>query len=630
MNTPSSPPSAPHPADNTLPPPSVWSVRTWLAFSLLALAVAGAWAARVVKLELGAQYSIAESANSWGLNACVALGLAGLAGVARPIWIRLGPRRMAQIAVVSALGWLFAGAAPTTHRIFFDEQIYMQIGQTYAHTGKLAAASYARAEHGRFEYYNGEINKQPQGWPYVYGQAARVFGVSPRLGQEINRLAIACSAGLLCLALMLAPWNLPKGTPIAAGLSWALTPMVCWWGRTAAVEPLAATTAIGAFCAAVIYARLRTSAPLPVRGQPAAGALLAAATAFATYFRPESLLVFPLVAAVLWADEDDFVRDLVAWGALALALALIAPGMTQLWAMRDQDWGATDGRRFNMDVFGDNLRSNTGYFYLGREFPLIGTVLAAFGMLWMLFHARAVAVVFASWFLPAWGIFVLFYAGGYHYGASNRFAVISAAPVAIALGLGAAALINLFRSRPAWLGLAASLAALSWSRAFAWVPTLGREAIEVQEEVGFVAEQARLLPSGSLIITQVPAMWLIKGRNATTWPNVSDMANGRLHELANQFPGGVYLHYGFWEHAEADRADVAARTIVDFQAHEVSRFSSHAMNFAMYRLDTPEALSRLGGPLPDHPARREGELENALRRAREKPPVPSPEVSPNP
>jgi hypothetical protein len=420
---------------------------------------------------------------------------------------------------------------------------------------------------------------------------------------------------VLCLALMLVPWRLPPGAPIAAGLAWALTPLVPFWGRTAAVEPLSAATVAAAFCAAVIYTRLRRPAP-SVRGQVPAAALLAAATAFAGYFRPESLLAFPLVVAVLWAEEDDFVRDLVAWGALAFALALLAPNLAQLWSMRGEDWGAVDGRRFNLDLVGENLRSNGGYFFLGREFPVAGTVLALMGFGWLLARGRSAAVVVAAWFLPAWGIFVLFYAGGYHYGASNRYAVISAAPVALAIGIGAAALIAWGRHRPAWLGLCAGLVALSWSQAFSFVPNLGREAVEVQEEIGFVATQARILPAGCLVISQVPSMWLIEGRNATTWPNVASLAESNLRELANQYPGGIYLHYGFWEHAEADRGNIAARTIVDFQARETARFSSHAMNFAIFRLDTPEALARFGGPVPTAPVRREGELENALWRAR--------------
>jgi hypothetical protein len=598
----------------TPPVSSPWATRLWLAAALLAFAATALWAKRTIALEPAAQRLVAQDAVAWGLNACVVLGVAGLAGVARLVFSWLDRRQIAQILGVTVLAWVLCGLAPRTHRIFFDEQIYMQIGQSYAHTGKLTAANYARAEFGHFELYAGETNKQPQGWPYVYGQVARWLGVSPGLGQDINRAAVALGAGLLCLALFSAPWTLPPGAPFAAGLAWGLTPLVPFWGRTASVEPTAATSAILAFCAAIIYARARSKSP-PL-GRPAAATLLAATTAFAGYFRPESLLVFPLVAVVLWAEEDDFVYDALAWGALVLAVALLTPNIAQLWSMREESWGATDGRRFDLAFLGENLRANGGYFFAGREFPQIGTLLALAGIGWLLARARAALVVLAVWFAFSWGVFIFFYAGGYHYGASNRFGVVSAAPVAIAMGIGFAAVRHRCRGRPAWLGLLFGVVALGWSAGMDIVPQFGREAIEVQEEVGFVDAQARSLPSGSLVISHAPSMWLIEGRNSTTWQEITPLLFGHLHELTNQYPGGIYVHYGFWDNVEPHRADAAARILVDFKAREVARFETYAMVFGIYRLDTPEALARYGGTPPDPPARRPGELDNALKRAR--------------
>ncbi len=43
--------------------------------------------------------------------------------------------------------------------------------------------------------------------------------------------------------------------------------------------------------------------------------------------------------------------------------------------------------------------------------------------------------------------FVLFYAGGYHYGASSRYAVVSCAPIAVAMGIGAASLWDRFAAK---------------------------------------------------------------------------------------------------------------------------------------------------------------------------------------
>jgi len=160
--------------------------------------------------------------------------------------------------------------------------------------------------------------------------------------------------------LSLVPWALPAGAGLAAALLFIFTPLVMWWGHTVAVEPSAAATTAVAFLAACIHARLRD--PETAQGLPASGLVLAGATAFAVYFRPESLLVFPLVAAVLWSTDDRFIEDISAWGALALATALAAPNLMHLWSVRGENWGAHDGRRFDFDFIGKNISSNGGYF----------------------------------------------------------------------------------------------------------------------------------------------------------------------------------------------------------------------------------------------------------------------------
>ena len=125
--------------------------------------------------------------------------------------------------------------------------------------------------------------------------------------------------------------------------------------------------------------------------------------------------------------------------AFGLALALLTPNLLHLWSVRTEDWGAADGHRFGADFLARNLASNAGYFVQQKWFPLAGTLLALGGAGWLARHRRWFGVTALGWFLLSWGIFVLFYAGGYYYGASSRYAVISSASVALP---GAAAWIR--------------------------------------------------------------------------------------------------------------------------------------------------------------------------------------------
>jgi hypothetical protein len=214
----------------------------------------------------------------------------------------------------------------------------MQIGQTFAHTGRLEYANYARVEYGQFEMNEAWVNKQPNGHPYLLGWWFRLWGASEAAAHQLVRLEVGLALALLFLGLSAVHLRMPDGAPLAAALALGLTPLVLWWGHTVAVEPATVFSTVAAIAAACLHAALRdrrTGA-----GSPAGATLLAAASAAAVYFRPESLLVFPVVALLLYAADRRFLRDRATWAALGLAIALAMPQLLQHWSVRTEDWGA--------------------------------------------------------------------------------------------------------------------------------------------------------------------------------------------------------------------------------------------------------------------------------------------------
>lgn len=587
---------------------------SWLAFALIVLAMTAAWAWRVANLPtVDDQRAVVPVSTVWGMHACLIAVLAGLGAVALPLGRILGRRRCLTALALVVAGYLACGLAPGTTRIFFDEHIYAQIGQTIAHTGRAESANYARVEYGQFEMYSPVVNKQPNGLPYLLSWVYRLAGVSDASAHFLNRALVGLAAAALYLGLALIPWTLPAGTGLAAALLFIFTPLVMWWGHTVSVEPPAAATMAFAFLAACAHARLRD--PETAQGLPASGLLLAGATAFAVYFRPESLLVFPLVALVLWSTDDRFIEDLSAWGALALALALAAPNLMHLWSVRTENWGANDGRRFALDFIGKNFQSNGGYFVDARWFPAAGTVLAVAGALWLLGRNRTAGLALGGWFTLSWGIFIVFYAGGYYYGASSRYGVVSAAPVAIFMGIGLGALYGLLRRLPVlgW-GLAAC-GLINWAAGMHYVPTLSREAVEAQADVDFVAKVAPTLPGGSLVLSQDPCLWMLQGINSSQFFTLDHMVHAEMRELANQYPGGIYFHWGFWQNAEPNLAREGARLLANTNAVLLTRTQSFLHKDALFRIDTPEAFARFGGT-PPAPSPRVTDLDKLLGQAR--------------
>ena len=586
----------------------------WLAFAAAVLAATLIWASGVVALSsVDQQRSVVPVSTVWGMHGCVIAIIAGLGGVAVPLYKLLGRRRSLTAIAVAVLGYLGCGLAPETTRIFFDEHIYAQIGQTIAHTGRAEGSTYARVEYGQFEMYTAFVNKQPNGLPYLFSWIYRLVGVSDRASHFLNRALVGLAAAALYLGLALVPWGLPAGAGLAAGILFIFTPLVMWWGQTMAVEPAAAATTAFAFLAACVHARLRNRET--AQGLPASWLVLGGATAFAAYFRPESLLAFPLVAAVLWSTDDRFIEDLSAWGALILATALATPNLLHLWSVRTEDWGARDGRRFALDFVDKNLQSNGGYFFDMHWFPVAGTVLAVAGALWLLKRNRTAGLALGLWFTLSWGIFVVFYAGGYYYGASSRYGVVSCAPVAVFMGIGLAALAGRLVRVPVLLCGLAACGLINWTAAMHYVPTLSREAVEAEADVDFIAAVSRTLPGGSLVVSPDPSMWNLQGINSSQFFTVEHMIREEMRELANQYPGGVYLHWGFWHNAEPRMASDAAKLLAETHATLVARVQCQAYKIALFRLDTPEALDRFGGT-PPASSRRETDLDRLLDQAR--------------
>ena len=591
---PDSPASFPSP---DLLPVSPGARKVWQALCGLALVAVLFWAWRLVsEHNASEQRRIAGTSTVWGMHACLVAGSTALVALAPPLARLLGRRRLLTGAAIAGLSFAACGLTPRTTRIFYDEHIYMQIGQTIAHTGRAEYAHYARAEYGEFELFEGWVNKQPNGHPYLLSWFYRLGGASEDLSALAIRCIVAGTAALLYFALSLAPFALPAAAPAASALAFAFTPLVLWWSRTVAVEPTAVATACAAFAAACVHARLRD--PATGEGSPWTGTLLAATAAFATYFRPESLLVFPMVATLLWAADRRFLEDRGTWAALALALAFYLPNFLHLWSVRTEDWGATDGRRFDFAFVGENLASNGGYFFQQKWFPLAGAVLGLAGIVWLLRRNRPLGAALAVWLLPAWGIFVLFYAGGYHYGASSRYALVSAAPVALFVGIGAGALFGWLRGRTLLLSAGSVLLVLNWITVMTLVPNPRRESNQARADVAFVRELAPTLPNGSLVIAMDPCLWLLQGRNSAHISSVNQAIHGNLRGLAQQFPGGIYVHWDYWLNAQDDFAAVWRKLLVETQATLVTRRTAAECEFALFRIDTPHALAVFGGPDP--------------------------------
>ena len=95
--------------------------------------------------------------------------------------------------------------------------------------------------------------------------------------------------------------------------------------------------------------------------------------------------------------------------------------------------------------FVNNFKVNTLFYIQNSKFPILFTFLVAVGGLLKGNSRERIAL--ATWLVLFWGIFLFFYAGSYNYGADVRFSLLSAMPVALLAGNGAAALASTVRGK---------------------------------------------------------------------------------------------------------------------------------------------------------------------------------------
>ena len=428
-------------------------------------------------------------------------------------------------------------------------------------------------ENGRLRCSIGEYNKEPYAYPHLLSLVYRAFGVGTTPAFVVN--AVAAGLAVCLVYLLVAILFEDRLAAFFAALLLALTPEQLVWSATAAAEPSASCASVAALLAAAWFVRSRSTASL-------VGAAVAAA--YAIQFRPESLLIVPVIAVMIWQRaREEFTRPRLWWGAL-LCLALAAVHVGHLAAVRNDSWGTTHGR-VSLAYVAANLRVNGWFYVADARFPAAYSVLALVGLFWRRIEAGRLAL--ALYFLLFFGIALLFYAGSYDYGADVRYSLATYPSLVSLAGLGAAGLIRgLGRVRlqtPAFCVVVSALAVQ-----FVWYLPVVRSTSDgawaPRADVRFAMSLVPDLRGPSYVLTQNPAMFQVWGISAGQL-SLAAANPARLDALAQRYTGGVYVHWNFWcntqDRVQSDLCDKVLRLRpVELVRQEWER----DQRYALYRL----------------------------------------------
>ncbi len=490
---------------------------------------------------------------------------------------RLTKGQWAAAAVLPAIAFLLAFAwAPRTHRIYYDENIYLHIGQSIAETGRAQMVNFGEIRDGKLVADEGEYNKQPNAYPFLLALVYRIAGESESVSFLFNNLVFAGAAFLVFLLGVLLFEEFKAGLYAAA--AFVVIPQNILWHNTTAVEP--------SNTAAIVLTMFLTFAFVRAPRLPLFFLAVTAAV-FASQFRMESLLVFPLMLIFLLIDGREVFRDPKAYDAVPLGLLLLLPHILHLLYFQGHPWGAAGQERFGLAALGRNLATNGPFFLNNKEFPVLLTAAALAAFLFR--RKRTEKMQAGIWLLAFWGVFLFFYAGSFHYGADVRFSLMAFPPLALLAGAGLADLDRAAAKKPGRKSVAIAgplLIAASFLMFARAAGTVGEEAWAARADHHYAKEMLAAIPEDAIVFTHNPNMFLFWGRSSAQASILAGYDAARLAALRERFPGGIFFHYNFWCSVADPVQQGFCKSILDKFPHaEIVRYQEREYAYVLYKIE---------------------------------------------
>jgi hypothetical protein len=184
------------------------------------------------------------------------------------------------------------------------------------------------------------------------------------------------------------------------------------------------------------------------------------------------------------------------------------------------------------------------------------------------------------------GIYLLFYAGSYNYGADVRYSLLTYPPLAMLGGLGASQLTRWIEGRRWSVSPTAAIVAALAFQLLWYLPLVratSEEAWAARTDVRFAESLIPSLRGNSYVLTHNPNMFHVWGVNAgqlsviLTNPSYVDY-------LATRYAGGVYFHWNFWCNVQVPaQQELCRRSLEARPALLLHEFRERDQRFALYR-----------------------------------------------
>jgi 4-amino-4-deoxy-L-arabinose transferase-like glycosyltransferase len=472
---------------------------------------------------------------------------------------------------------------PHTHRVYFDEDIYLDIGKQILTEKKACLCNY-----GDYKgCYDCILMKWPNAHPFTMAIAFLFLGVSENVAFNLSVLLGTLS---ILLAFIIG-YLISKKEEIGfySALLFAFVPMLIVWSGTVAAEPFF-----------IFFTLLAVFSFLMIEKDKWNTYLLAASSlAFASQFKAESGAVIALIVFMMILFDDRLkikINSSKFLVSFIILLALITPYVIHVYhSSRTDPWGAT-GKKFGFEYVVKNASENALFWVKGYEtieHPFVFTLFALIGLIYTYVKGKKVFVFLVIWFSIFFTIYAFFYAGSVRYGTDVRYSLSGYPPFVLFGGFGLyfihKQLMKKVKKDMIILVLLIFVVMLTF---YFYLPSVSTPAEKIMEANqarkyhDYFTEYASKLDKNCYILSHVPSMYLILDIGSLqTWNGQNERIMRELFSKTDC----VIFDDGFWCNIEPYKSSVCKHMFDRYNITELTSVSvdEGRHSYTLYKVSNP-------------------------------------------
>ncbi|MCD6367486.1 MAG: glycosyltransferase family 39 protein [Candidatus Aenigmarchaeota archaeon] len=483
-------------------------------------------------------------------------------GIDKRIWVIL--------VLIFVLGFYFRTfVAPHTHRLYYDEDIYLNIAQNIKNEGRAILCNYGTTE----KCVEGIYNKQPNGYPFLISLLFLLTGVNEVVASYFTSFL----SSLTIVFVFFVSYLLTKDNRISlfSSLIFSLIPINIRWAPTTSAGSVFVLFTALTFFGFLAYFKIRKY-PLLL--------FSFSSLAYAIQIRPEGTLLILLVGLMFILFDKKLFTELnnkKFLVVLVLFSVLIAPHLLHLETVKSESWGAS-GNKLGLNYIHKNLKDNGMFFFENTRFPVVFTILSLLGLypFKRYWKEKSFLVV---WFLTFFGLYLLFYAGSFNYGVDVRFSLNLYIPISILGAMGCLLIYEFlddrFGNKIISISIPIVIVLLAFSQFVPFVSEVGQKAWDARLAHDFIVERLDNLDKDCWIFTHVPSVVLVNGRNSLqAWYAQNPKIVNKLFSESNC----VMFYEEYWCNAEPWKSGPCKYFHDNFELIPYDSVSKNGKTFTLY------------------------------------------------